>query len=376
MGIAQSLVPSPEAWLARSRTDEPVLFYCPERLAALASEFLTGFPGLVSYAVKANPRPELVQGLVTAGVRAFDVASPAEMALVRDLCPDAVLHYHNPVRSRAEIAQGIRHGCTSWSVDRASELDKLRVLPKGTEIAVRLKLPVSGAAYDFGAKFGASPEAATALLARVAALGYRPSLTFHPGTQCPSPEPWERYIAESARIAQAAGVRLHRLNVGGGFPSHRSAKTPDLTAIFAAIGRAARTAFGTQAPALVCEPGRALCAEAMILALRVKAVEPGAVFLNDGIYGGMAEWRDIAPMDRVRVITPDGAPRAAAPAPRIVFGPTCDSIDRLPAPLALPATIAEDDYVIFEGMGAYSHALATAFNGYGVRLVVRMTSPG
>ncbi|EPX75972.1 type III PLP-dependent enzyme [Salipiger mucosus] len=374
MGIEQSLMPAPEAWLARARPDDPVFFFCPMRLAQVAERFLSGFPGQVTYAVKANPAPELVGGLLAAGLRAFDVASPAEMRLVREQAPGAALHYHNPVRSEAEIAEGMRQGCVSWSVDRARELDKLRVLPAGAEIAVRLKLPVTGAAYDFGAKFGATPEEAETLLRQVVEMGLTPSITFHPGTQCPTPEPWARYIAAAAEVARRAGVRLHRLNVGGGFPSHRDAAMPDLEAIFATIAEATRAAFGADVPQLVCEPGRGLCAEAMILALRVKAVTPEAVFLNDGIYGGMAEWRDLGPIDRLRVFTEEGTPRAGRPVPRIAFGPTCDSLDRLPDELALPDTLSEGDYLVFEGMGAYSRALVTAFNGYGVRRVVRMTA--
>lgn len=373
MGIEQNLMPSPETWLAGARPDDPIFFFCPLRLAQVAERFQSGFPGRVTYAVKANPAPEVIDGLVAAGIRTFDVASPAEMALVREHCPDAVLHYHNPVRSEAEIDAGLAQGCTSWSVDRRSELEKLRRLPAGGEIAVRLKLPVRGAAYDFGSKFGADPALAAALLRRVVELGFTPSLTFHPGTQCRTPAPWARYIQAAADVARAAGVTLHRLNVGGGFPSDRGEGPADLEAIFVAIAEAVRAAFRTP-PQLVCEPGRGLCAEAFLLVLRVKAVEEGAVFLNDGIYGGMAEWRDLGPMGRLRVITPDGLPRGGAVHDRVVFGPTCDSLDRLPDPVALPEAVAEGDYIVFEGMGAYSRALVTGFNGYGARRIVAMTT--
>ncbi|MAB07105.1 MAG: ornithine decarboxylase [Rhodobacteraceae bacterium] len=373
MGIEQTLLPTPERWLARSCPDDPVFFFCPVRLQQVARRFREGFPGLVTYAVKANPAPEVLDGLVAAGVRAFDVASPAEMALVRRHCPDAVLHYHNPVRSEAEIEAGIEQGCVSWSVDRMRELDKLARLPRGTEVAVRLKLPVTGAAYDFGAKFGAEPGLAVALLRRVAEMGFTPSLTFHPGTQCRTAAPWARYIHTAAEIAREAGVALCRLNVGGGFPSDRGEGRPELETIFDPISGAARAAFESP-PQLVCEPGRGLCAEALMLALRVKTVEEEAVFVNDGIYGGMAEWRDLGPMGRLRVVRPDGLPRGGALRARIVFGPTCDSLDRLPEPVVLPEAIREDDYIVFEGMGAYSRALVTGFNGYGARRIVRMTA--
>ena len=166
MRIDPTLSPTPETWLAANAPDEPVFIFHPGRLMEVAREFLTGFPGLVTYAVKANPAPEMIRVLHAAGITAFDVASPAEMALVRAEAPGAILHYHNPVRSAAEIVAGLETGCVSWSVDRMAELEKLAGLPPGTEIAVRLKLPVAGAAYDFGAKFGATPEQAVQLLRR------------------------------------------------------------------------------------------------------------------------------------------------------------------------------------------------------------------
>jgi ornithine decarboxylase len=369
--------PDPETCLARSRPDRPVAFFAPDMLRRTARRFRAGFPGLVTYAVKANDAPVVLETLVSAGITAFDVASPVEMARVRAALPSAVLHYHNPVRSPAEIAEGCARGVVSWSVDCRAELDKLMPLPPGAEVAVRLHLPVTGAAYDFGAKFGAGPDAAAALLAEVARRGLSPSLTFHPGTQCADPEAWASYIATAAEVAQQAGVRLYRLNVGGGFAAHRcAAPAPDLEAVFTRIGQAARAAFAGDPPSLVCEPGRAMVAEAFTLALRIKALRPdGSVFLNDGIYGGLAELRDLPMTARFRVLGPDGAARQGPARPRVVFGPTCDSLDRLPEPVALPADMAEGDWLIFPGMGAYSLVTSTGFNGYGLTDIVPVTRP-
>ncbi|NIP76590.1 MAG: type III PLP-dependent enzyme, partial [Xanthomonadales bacterium] len=68
-------------------------------------------------------------------------------------------------------------------------------VPQGTEVSVRLHLPVEGAAYDFGAKFGADPEDAADVLRAVADAGFVASMTFHPGTQCADPTAWVSYIA-------------------------------------------------------------------------------------------------------------------------------------------------------------------------------------
>jgi ornithine decarboxylase len=372
---------TPQAYLARVAPDEPVLFLSHLVLAAGARAFCDGFPGAVTYAVKANPDPAVLQDLARAGVAGFDVASPAEIALVRATVPGAALHYNNPVRSRAEIALARAAGVASYAVDDAGELDKLVAadLPRGTEIAVRFKLPVSGAAYDFGAKFGAEPAAAEALLARVAAMGAPPALTFHPGTQCRDPAAWVAYIREAARIARAAGVTIGRLNVGGGFPARRMAgEAPPLAAIFAAIASAAQEAFGASAPALICEPGRALAAEAVSLALRVKSRRPGgAVYLNDGIYGALAEQPLMGMTDRIDVLGPDGRARVGPLTPVTLWGPTCDSLDRIPGTVALPDSLSEGDYLLLHGFGAYSTATVTRFNGYGglARVVVRDLAP-
>jgi ornithine decarboxylase len=364
--------PNPRAHLIRQTPDAALLYFSPDRLQATARDFQAGFPGLVTYAVKANPGAEVLANLVAAGITAFDVASPEEMRAVRDVCPDAVLHYNNPVRSVPEIEIAAQMGVRSYSIDCLRELDKLtgRAAPDA-EITVRLALPVRGAAYDFGAKFGVGPERAAELLRAVAERGFIPSMTFHPGTQCADPAAWGAYIGVVADVARAAGVRLARINVGGGFASHRIGAAPDLSAIFAHIGAEVARVFGADAPALVCEPGRAMVAEAFSMAVRVKALrDTGAIFVNDGVYGGLTEIRDIGAPDRITVLAPDGTTRTGAPRLRVVFGPTCDSIDRLPDPLPLPSDLDEGDYLLISGMGAYTRSLSTDFNGYGLREVV------
>ena len=135
MVVQDTFYSDPAKWLARELPDEPVFFYDPERLTRMARRFIDGFPGEVTNAVKANPDPVVIEVLSRAGLQAFDVASPEEMALVRDVDPKARLHYHNPVRSRAEVAAARDFGVVSWSVDRMSELDKLGDI-EGAEIAV------------------------------------------------------------------------------------------------------------------------------------------------------------------------------------------------------------------------------------------------
>ena len=369
MGLSKTIWNDPSEFIRANQPEQPVLLFSPAALQAAARRFLDGFPGLVTYAVKSNPHETVIENLAAAGVRGYDVASPFEMRMIARLCPDAAMHYNNPVRSRSEIAVAVELGVASYSVDSASELAKLidLVPADGTEITVRFKLPVSGAAYNFGAKFGATVEKSVELLKAVAAAGFTPSLTFHPGTQCTDPHAWDQYIRAAASIAHAAGVRIARLNVGGGFPSHRLiGEAPQLETIFALIDRVTGEAFGETRPALVCEPGRGMVADAFVLISQVKAVRDEThVFLNDGVYGALTEMPMIGVINRHIVMTPDGKRREGALRDLIVFGPTCDSVDRLPGELALAADVAEGDYLVFPGMGAYSTVTNTRFNGFG-----------
>ena len=369
MGLSKTIWTNPTEYIRNMCPENPVLFFAPSVAQANARRFIDGFPGMVTYAVKANPGEAMVENLAAAGIRGYDCASGFEIDLIRRLAPDAAIHYNNPVRARDEIAHAVEKGVKSYSVDSRSELVKLieMVPAEGVEISVRFKLPVAGAAYNFGAKFGATSEVAVDLLKRVAAAGFIPSITFHPGTQCTDPMAWDSYIREAALIAAKAGVTIARLNVGGGFPSHRlDAVVPQLEEIFQLIDRVSTEVFGDNRPLLVCEPGRAMCGDAFTLAARVKALRDGEhVFLNDGVYGTLTELPLIGVIDRMQVISAEGKLRKGKPVPRIVFGPTCDSVDRLPGDIPLPADMAEGDYIIWHGLGSYSVVTNSRFNGFG-----------
>ena len=355
---------------SRLRPDEPVLCFSKQALQAQAKLFLDNFCGETAFAVKANPQMEVVSGLFAAGIKAFDVASPVEMELIARYAPSARMHYHNPVKSRLEIETAYHdYRCRRFAVDGAQELRKIADIigvDNEVEIAVRLRLPsTSSSVHDFSSKFGATPQEAVELLKQTAALGYKPLVTFHPGSQCHDVDGWAKYIKIIAKIADISGVTLAGMNIGGGFPiKYREDGIPDLLSVFNNIRQALQSSFGKNLPPIECEPGRALVANSMSLLTRVKLVraELGEIFINDGIYGSLMEASQ-APklMPRHRVLHGSSAPTRQF----TVFGPTCDPLDRLPMQLELPENIKEGDYIEFLSLGAYGNATATQFNGYG-----------
>ena len=350
----------------------PRLHISSKTLKHQALRFLHGFNGSTSYAVKANDNPDIIRNLHSAGISHFDVASIPEMEAVKSAAPFSRLHYHNPVRSIQELQTALlKYNCRRFAVDHLDELEKIAAIvadPSQIEIAIRFRDPApSQAVQAFKSKFGASELEAAQLLLRAKARSFRTGLTFHPGSQTLNPEPYVHHIATASRISKTSGVKLDFLNVGGGFPANYTGLEPQpLKRYFTAIADAVARNFGSRAPLLECEPGRALVAEAGILETRIKAIRRDRceVFLNDGIYGGLMEvsqFPDLQPQYEL----------SGNPCPRhnlqewTAYGPTCDPIDVLPFKLALPGNIAEGQRLNFHGVGAYSTATATRFNGYG-----------
>ena len=64
------------------RPERPVLALRPHAARRAANWFLANFPGRVLYAAKANDAPAIIDALVEAGIRAFDVASLVEIERV------------------------------------------------------------------------------------------------------------------------------------------------------------------------------------------------------------------------------------------------------------------------------------------------------
>jgi ornithine decarboxylase len=361
----------PGSVISHELGQKPLYCFCPEELKASYERFQRHFSGLVTYAVKANPSPVILRLLCEQGMRAFDVASIDEIALVRGLCPDAVCHYNNPIRSDWENEQAFRSfDVRSFAVDALGELMKLKTLvgteAQNVEISVRFFLDLKSSDYDFGSKFGATASDAIEIARTAKKMGFKVSLTFHPGSQCRKATAYQSYIYAAKAIADAAGVSLERLNVGGGFPVQFPGQEIDPFIDFTSTITAAVTeAFGDEAPVLLCEPGRAMVASSVALLTRVKVIKrDGRVYLNDGIYGGLLEPSITNLLPHYEVFDGDGQRRDGDLFQYQVFGPTCDSLDVLPGKLALPADLREGDVVMFHDMGAYGSSTTTSFNGY------------
>ena len=293
--------------------------------------------------------------------------------------PDAAIHFMHPVKARGAIREAwAQHGVRDFVLDSADELAKIRTEIAATGVSgalgliVRIALPKGGAMLDLSGKFGAEADAAVALLRTARDARRRVGVSFHVGSQCLDPLAWREALALTGQIIDAAGVTVDVVDVGGGFPGCLSGSGA------AGDGRVLRRdRGGVRAPwpagrALWAEPGRALVAAGTSVVVQVQARRGDTLYVNDGVYGSLADAGTLGFRYPVRLIRPDGWFATKRPV-FTLFGPTCDSADVMRGPFELPADMAEGDWIEIGQLGAYGACLRTAFNGFDRARIVEVT---
>ncbi|MFL5285704.1 MAG: type III PLP-dependent enzyme [Rhodopila sp.] len=367
--------PTVDQYIAAERPEEPVHCLRPGVIATNARAFVEAFPGDTLYAVKCNPDPAVLRALHEGGVRHFDCASLQEVRLVRDMFPDAAIHFMHPVKARGAIREAWeRHGVRDFVLDTAGELAKIRAevaatgLPGQLGLIVRIALPKGGARLDLSGKFGAEPEEAAALLRAARGCAATLGVSFHVGSQCLDPLAWRAALDLAGQVIRMAGVAIDVVDVGGGFPVAYPDQEPPALGAFLAEIEDGFDRLGLPNARLWAEPGRVLVASGASVVVQVQARRGTMLYVNDGVYGSLSDAGALGFRYPVRMIRPGGeAPRGAtggALAAFTLYGPTCDSADVMRGPFLLPDDIAEGDWIEIGQLGAYGACLRTAFNGF------------
>jgi ornithine decarboxylase len=115
---------------------------------------------------------------------------------------------------------------------------------------------------------------------------------------------------------------------------------------------------------LWAEPGRALAAGGGSVVVQVQARRGDALYINDGVYGSLADAGALGFRYPARCIRPGSVAESDVEHGFSFFGPTCDSADVMRGPFFLPADIGEGDWIEIGQLGAYGACLRTGFNGF------------
>jgi diaminopimelate decarboxylase len=332
-------------------------------------------PGLqLSYAIKANPMPAVVQHLARL-VDSLDVASALEMrtALDTPLPPDRV-SFAGPGKTPAELAQAVAAGVTV-ELESATEAGRVRDLGERLgvrpRVAVRVNpdFQVKGSGMRMGGgpqQFGVDAEQVPALLSDLAAADVE-FLGFHvfAGSQNLRAdilaEAQRRTVELVTRLAAHAPGPVRYLNLGGGFGiPYFPRDTPlDLDAVGATLGELVAGPIGREFPGarVVVELGRYLVGEAGVYVTRVvdRKESRGRTFLvvDGGLHHQLAASGNFGQVVRRNYPLAVGTRMGeAAAGPVSVVGSLCTPLDLLGDQVELPAAEVGDLVVVFQA-GAY-----------------------
>jgi diaminopimelate decarboxylase len=375
----------PVGLLAARVGDTPFFAYEREAISRRVGELRRALPSGVhlSYAVKANPMPAVVQHL-SGQVDGFDVASVGEMAVALDTpMPAERVSFAGPGKTPAELARAVAAGVT---VNLESETEAVRVADAGIQLGVRPRVAirvnpdfqVKGSGMRLGGgpqQFGVDAEQVPALLRRLAAMELD-VLGFHvfAGSQNLHADilaEAQRKTAELVvRLAGAAPEPVRYLNVGGGFgiPYFERDQALDLVAIGDSLAAVLAEQLRPALPEarLVVELGRYLVGEAGVYVTRVidHKRSRGRTFLvvDGGLHHQLAASGNFGQVIRknypIAVANRMDAPRDEVVS---VVGRLCTPLDLLAHEVPLPRAEIGDLLAIFQA-GAYGlTASPTAF---------------
>lgn len=319
----------------------------------------------VHYAIKANPHPEILRVMADLG-SAFDVASDGEIRTLHDLgIEGSRMIYANPVKTGAGLAACRSCQVRKMTFDSVSEIEKIKAQCPDATLLLRLRIDNSSAHVDLNKKFGAAREQAVELMLKAQAAGLdMAGIAFHVGSQTVRSDPYLNALDIARELfeeAEAAGLKLRILDIGGGFPIPEPKVKFNLPEMLKQIN--ARLDEDFAETEIWAEPGRYICGTAVNLVTSVIGVtERGGqpwYFLDEGLYGTFSgvlfdQW------DFKLISFRDGEEKVAA----TFAGPSCDSLDimfrgRLTVPLEV------GDLLLVPSCGAYTSASATTFNGFG-----------
>jgi ornithine decarboxylase len=335
------------------------------------------------YAVKANPDPAIVKTLFDAGA-SFDVASMPEFHIVHEYIKDMPdkqrqawiwdkIIYANPIKAN-ETLQELNPYKPLVTYDNHEEIRKIKKYAPQAGLALRLKVPNTGAMVELSSKFGAAPGEAVDLILAADKVGLTvEGISFHVGSQTTNFKNYVAAINLAANIFKEARdhgyTKMNLLDIGGGFPAPYDDTVKPFRELASIINRELNRLFPKNIQ-ILAEPGRFLCATAATAVSKIigKAMRDGKLcyYINDGVYHTFSGV--IFDHCHYHMKSFKRGPTQICS----VFGPTCDALDVVSLAEELPGDLQLGDLLYSEQIGAYSHASSTWFNGFPPATVVHI----
>ena len=370
--------------LAERVGSTPFFAYDRAAIDARVASLREALPGDVhlSYAVKANPMPAVVQHLART-VDALDVASGAEMRVALDTGTDpGSVSFAGPGKSVAELSQAVAAGVL---VEIESPLEADRLVEAAERLGIRPRVAVrvnpdfevkgSGMRMGGGAQqFGVDAEMVPLLLKTlhdrdVEVAGFHVfsgSQNLHAEILA---EAQERTVDLVLRLSGDLPEAMTYLNIGGGFgiPYYTQDQPLDLPLVGSRLEELLATRVRPALPSaqVVIELGRYLVGEAGVYVTRVvdRKISRGKTFLivDGGMHHQLAASGNFGQVIRRNYPISVAAAQDGDEETVQVVGCLCTPLDLLGDKVSLPRAEVGDLVVVHQA-GAYGlTASPTAF---------------
>jgi ornithine decarboxylase len=350
------------------KPDYPVYCIRTEQIKKSVKFFKDKFPGKILYAVKTNPHEKVIKQIISNGIKDFDVASLAEIKLIKKINSEVNLHFMHTIKSKESISSAyFDYGVRSFSLDNKEELRKiLDATNQAKDLILFARIAISNehAEIDLSRKFGALPSEALGLVRLCKEHSKKLGISFHVGSQCMEKISYSKGIREVGNIIKKTKIIPDIINIGGGFPAiYPDLKPEPLIKYMDEIKKGIKNLKLNKLPEIICEPGRAIVAESGSTIVKVILRKKQNLYINDGTYGSLFDAGVPNFIFPSKMIT-DGRVQSKKLTSFSLFGPTCDSLDYMKGPFLLPNNIKEGDYIELGQLGAYGLTFRTNFNGF------------
>jgi len=354
----------------------PAYVYSKKSIVRNVDLFRGAFEGIdaqICFSVKSNSNMAILRLLALQGAGA-DIVSGGELfrALKAGIEPSKIV-YSGVGKTAQEIRYALESGIGMLNIESEPELETIseiaRSMGKIAPVAVRVNPDIDANTHHYTTtgkkenKFGISYSRIADLYSRINALSHvRPiGIDVHLGSPIYSLDPYRRALERLDTLIIAlrnAGIAIHTLDIGGGYPIIYDQETPFTPLQFAEMVIPFIKKHGMR---LIIEPGRFIVGNSGALLTTITYVKQSydkTFYICDA---GMNDLIRPALYGSFHRIEPVCAPVGARMIAADIVGPICESSDFFAKDRQIPEMAAQSHLAILSA-GAYGFAMSSNYN--------------
>lgn len=366
-----------------SQYKTPFYLYSKKTLEQTFQEFREGLikrgvsDYLICYALKANPRRELVATLAAQGAGA-DIVSGGELEVALSAhIPGERIVFSGVGKTPEELERAMKCGVYSLNIESFEEWEEASAIAKELNLQVRASLRFNPmvasnthkhiSTGDRHHKFGMSAEDIFKVADEQNSHLHLQGISVHIGSQLMDLHGTREAIAKTCSLMRELEAiqkaPLEFIDVGGGLAVdyEPGVSVPTLNEYLDIVVNGVKEGLG-RLPKIVFEPGRFLVAKSGVLVtkiLRRKVTGPHHFLIIDA---GMNDFARSSLYGAYHHLMPVEQKSGGEKIATTVVGPICETTDSFASGRELDANLSRGDFLVVCDTGAYGESMASTYN--------------